>query len=117
MDLAGFDIAPFALPNTPLGEVRFEEPRDIVGLRVEFEGAPRENVAVFYLRKTWPEVRPSNPFRMGKWTSKSSTLRSVCNSRSLRSSINDSALYARCPAPSIAAVPPGTPASPRNSAD
>jgi len=57
MKLAAFDIAPFALPNTAPGEIRFEEPRDIVGVVVEFRKTAPEGIGLSYLRKTWPETR------------------------------------------------------------
>lgn len=57
-DLAtGVDIAPFALPNCAPGEHRFEEPRDIAALFVRFAGRPPAQIAVRYLRMTWPQVR------------------------------------------------------------
>ncbi|MCP4642135.1 MAG: hypothetical protein GY851_16950, partial [bacterium] len=52
-----FDIAPFALPNTPSNEIRFEEWRDITTVEVEFEHAPPEGLTLAYLQKTWPERR------------------------------------------------------------
>ncbi|MGQ9486142.1 MAG: hypothetical protein ACUVSE_00070 [Armatimonadota bacterium] len=52
-----FDIAPFALPNCEPGEYRFEEPRDIYALRVRFRTQIPSSINVYYLRKTWPEVR------------------------------------------------------------
>lgn len=52
-----FDIAPFALPNCEPGEYRFEEPRDINRLRVRFRGQIPASINVYYLRKTWPDVR------------------------------------------------------------
>jgi hypothetical protein len=52
-----FDIAPFALPNGAPGEYRFEEPRDIRQLRVRFRGQTPSSLNVYYLRKTWPDVR------------------------------------------------------------
>ena len=33
-----FDIAPFALPNAPAGELKFEESRDIETVEVDFAG-------------------------------------------------------------------------------
>ena len=60
MDASHFDVAPFALPNTPDNEVRFEEPRDIAAIEVAFDGVPGADVAVSYLRKTWPGVRIEN---------------------------------------------------------
>jgi hypothetical protein len=56
-----FDIAPFALPGGPAGTCRFEEPRDIAGLRLAFAGtsAPRNPGAlrIEYLQKSWPRIR------------------------------------------------------------
>jgi hypothetical protein len=52
-----FDISPFALPNCEPGEYRFEEPRDIKQLRVRFRGQIPGVLNVYYLRKTWPQVR------------------------------------------------------------
>ena len=52
-----FDIRPFALPNTALNEVWFEEPRDLVCLVVAFEGPVPDKIGVSYQRKVWPETR------------------------------------------------------------
>lgn len=52
-----FDIAPFALPNCEAGEYRFEEPRDIRELVLRFRQEAPSTLSVYYLRKTWPEVR------------------------------------------------------------
>ena len=52
-----FDISAFALPGTPGGEIRFEEPRDICMLRVFFAGPIPDRVRVFYLRSVWPAAR------------------------------------------------------------
>ena len=57
MDASHFDVAPFALPNTPRNEVRFEEPRDVTAIEVEFDREPGSRAAISYLRKTWPDVR------------------------------------------------------------
>ncbi len=68
-----FDIAPFALPNCEPGEYRFEEPRDIQKVRVRFRGQAPSTLNVYYLRKTWPDVRiehlrdRDNPCAFG-WT-------------------------------------------------
>lgn len=51
------DIAPFALPNTPRNELWFEEPRDIAAVIIDFDGPVPDNLALSYLRKTWPEIR------------------------------------------------------------
>lgn len=55
--VSGFDIVPFALPNRPTDEVRFEEPREIERIVVTFDGPPGDGVGVQYLRKTWPQHR------------------------------------------------------------
>ena len=52
-----FDIYPFSLPNTPKGEIRFEEPRDISRILVTFAQKAQHSIKVFYLRKTWPQTR------------------------------------------------------------
>jgi len=52
-----FDIAPFALPQCPQGEIRFEEPRDIERVEVTFSGAPPRNPSIEYLRRIWPGER------------------------------------------------------------
>ncbi len=52
-----FDITPFALPNCERGEYRFEEPRDICRLRLRFRSERPPTVNLYYLRKTWPDVR------------------------------------------------------------
>ena len=52
-----FDIAPFALPNCAPGEVRFEEPRDIVRLEIALRGPVPAGLGLSYLQKTWPGVR------------------------------------------------------------
>ncbi len=61
---AAFDIAPFALPNPPLGEIRFEEPRDIAAVEVVFTGQSPSEVGLSYLHHTWPErrIEDSRPF-------------------------------------------------------
>lgn len=51
------NIAPYALPNTPANEIRFEDPRDIERIEVEFADKAPGNVGVSYLAKTWPETR------------------------------------------------------------
>lgn len=52
-----FDIAPFALPNCEPGEYRFEEPRDICQVRIRFRTQVPDDLSIYYLRKTWPDVR------------------------------------------------------------
>ncbi|MFH1569422.1 MAG: hypothetical protein ABIL09_15610, partial [Gemmatimonadota bacterium] len=67
----GFDIAPFALPNTPPGEIRFEEPRDVERVEVLFTGAAPARIGLQYWRRSWPgerhELRSDldNPCRFG----------------------------------------------------
>lgn len=51
------DIFPFRLPNTPINEIRFEEPRDILRVGVVFRCRSPRAVAVSYLRRVWPESR------------------------------------------------------------
>ena len=57
MNVEPVDSAPFALPNTPPGELWFEEPRDIVRAIVEFVGVAPRDVSVSYLQKGWPDIR------------------------------------------------------------
>jgi hypothetical protein len=70
-----FDIHPFSLPNTPKGEIRFEEPRDISKIAIVFAGKAPRSIKVFYLCKTWLQVRIEqisdldNPCAFG-WTRK-----------------------------------------------
>ena len=52
-----FDIAPFALPNTPRNEIRFEEPRDITRLVVQFKKRVSSRVSLSYTRQKWPDVK------------------------------------------------------------
>jgi len=52
-----FDIAPFALPNHPSNELRFEEPRDITRIVVTFRGAAPAKLGLSYLRQHWPHNR------------------------------------------------------------
>lgn len=60
-----FDIAPFALPHPASGEVRFEEPRDIQVIEIEFESQPAAALKISYMQHTWPEWRLENsrPFQ------------------------------------------------------
>lgn len=62
-DAEAFDIAPFALPNTPPGEIRFEEPRDVVAVVAEFKEAAPNSVGLSYLQRTWPETRTEERFK------------------------------------------------------
>lgn len=52
-----FDIAPFALPNTPATDVRFEEERDVERVEVRFRRRVPAGVRLQYLRKVWPRER------------------------------------------------------------
>ena len=56
-----FDIAPFALPNGPKGELKFEEARDIEAVEVAFTGPPPSAPRLQYMRKLWPEMRFEYP--------------------------------------------------------
>lgn len=51
------DIAPFALPNTPRSEIRFEEPRDICRIDVRFRGSIPASLGVAYAQLKWPGTR------------------------------------------------------------
>ena len=57
MDMSSFDIRPFALPNTPPNEIRFEDPRDVCRIVVTYPATAPNGVKVSYLRKTWPDNR------------------------------------------------------------
>ena len=67
----GFDIAPFALPNTGSAEIRFEEARDIERVAVDFDGASPSRLGLSYWQKVWPQDRfelrsdTANPCRFG----------------------------------------------------
>jgi hypothetical protein len=52
-----FDIAPFALPGTPPGELCFEEARDITTVQATFSRVAPARVGIEYLQRTWPRVR------------------------------------------------------------
>lgn len=52
-----FDIAPFALPNGPAGEVKFEEARDVERVEIVFAGAAPRAARLQYMRKVWPATR------------------------------------------------------------
>ncbi len=56
-----FDIAPFALPNHPANELRFEEARDIDMVEVVFADAVPPAVRLEYMRKVWPHSRIERP--------------------------------------------------------
>jgi hypothetical protein len=55
--LKKFDIAPFALPNCPPGEIWFEESRDIQEVAVQFRDKVSRKLAVRYLQDKWPNTR------------------------------------------------------------
>ncbi len=57
MEPEAVDIAPFALPNTPANEVRFEEARDIVRVLVEYKEKAPASCGLSYLQKSWPGTR------------------------------------------------------------
>ena len=52
-----FDIMPFALPNSPTGEIWFEESRDIQELVVQFRESVPRRIRVRYWQNTWPHTR------------------------------------------------------------
>jgi len=56
-----FDIAPFALPNGPAGELVFEEARDIDAVEVVFAGSAPADAWLEYKRKVWPHTRIEQP--------------------------------------------------------
>jgi hypothetical protein len=58
-----FDIAPFALPNHPAEELRFEETRDVQQVEVVFSGSAPSPATLHlqYMRKVWPETRVEHP--------------------------------------------------------
>ena len=68
---AGFDIAPFALPNNGPEEIRFEEARDVERVVIDFDGASPSRLGLSYWQKVWPEDRfelrsdTANPCRFG----------------------------------------------------
>lgn len=55
--LKNFDIRPFALPNTPPAEVRFEDPREVTRVVVTFRDDVPDGLGLSYLHKTWPRRR------------------------------------------------------------
>jgi hypothetical protein len=56
-----FDIAPFALPNGPAGDLRFEEPRDVEVVEVVFASFAPDTARLQYMRKVWPNTRSESP--------------------------------------------------------
>lgn len=59
-----FDIAPFALPNSPPGELRFEEPRDVEAIEVVFAGPAPLEARLQTMRKVWPHTRIERPGKL-----------------------------------------------------
>jgi hypothetical protein len=53
----GFDVAPFALPNCPPSEIRFEETRDVVAVDLEMNTSPPEALGLSYLQNNWPQTK------------------------------------------------------------
>lgn len=51
------DLVPFALPGTPVNEVRFEDPREIREVVVTLKSAPLADLGLSYLHKTWRRKR------------------------------------------------------------
>ena len=56
-----FDIAPFALPNSPDGELRFEEARDVEAVEVVFADSAPPMAQLQTMRKVWPATRIERP--------------------------------------------------------
>lgn len=56
--MSSLNIRPFALPNTPANEIRFEDPRDISRVVVTYADQAPDAVTLSYLRKTWPHSKP-----------------------------------------------------------
>ncbi len=56
-----FDVAPFALPNGPAGELRFEEARDVERVEVIFAAPPPSQAGLQTMRKVWPHSRIERP--------------------------------------------------------
>src|SRR5690242_16312229 len=52
-----FEVAAFALPNNPPGEIHFEEQRDVVAVEVLFKGRAPDGVGLSYLQDSWPRVK------------------------------------------------------------
>lgn len=52
-----FDIAPFALPNTPANEVCFEQARDVVEVVVHLRQKVVGTIGLSYRKKHWPQRR------------------------------------------------------------
>jgi hypothetical protein len=53
----GFDIAPFALPNCPPGEIRFEETRDVVAIELDLKEPAIGALGLSYLQDNWPGTK------------------------------------------------------------
>ena len=56
-----FDIAPFALPNGPADELRFEEARDVEAVEVTFAAPTPPQATLQTMRKVWPHSRIERP--------------------------------------------------------
>ena len=54
---AGFDVAPFALPGGPAGEIRFEETRDVVAVEIVIDGPSPDRLGLSYLQDNWPKTK------------------------------------------------------------
>lgn len=52
-----FDIAPFALPHAPAGEIWFEESRDLQEIVLHFQREVPSKIEVYYLQNKWPKIR------------------------------------------------------------
>ncbi len=52
--LPAFEVAPFALPNSPPGEIRFEEARDIVAVELTLGTRAPGELGLSYLQESWP---------------------------------------------------------------
>jgi len=61
--LVELDIAPYALPNCPRGEIRWEEPRDISRLILRYDGEVPHDVKLLYQRNSWPRKRVENDYK------------------------------------------------------
>jgi hypothetical protein len=57
MKMTRFDIAPFAMPNGPADELKFEEARDVEVVEVVYAGPAPRTSGLQYMRKTWPQSR------------------------------------------------------------
>ncbi len=69
MLIVGFDVAPFALPGCEPGEVRFEEPREVVRVEARFSGPAPEGLRLERLvgPATERDVASDRPFEQPCW--------------------------------------------------